>query len=330
MDLGLMEMMRTAKLIVDESLKIKQGEKVLVTTDSRIEEHPGQKQLLMALMAVMAERELDPVLLTYERVATGVDVPEMVTACAECADVIIELNSTTKLHAPIYHKRVFFTGNRRMLLLPTGMSIGMDGDEIYRMLPRNKDEFYEVSEEMNRVGKYLVGDHHGRLTAQNGTDLTFELGARITSIHTGLADKPGDIALLPAGSTVSWMKSGSANGIIVIDSETALFRGLLSTPTRLTVKDGLVVKVEGGEEAKLFQAHFDDNPASDNVKCNVAEFGLGFNKHAMLNGNSSEGERFYGAAHIGIGSNGHFDNIIPGATVEIDGKRIVENGVYQV
>ncbi len=110
-----------------------------------------------ALAAAMTERDLDPTIVTYEaRVKKGSEIPELVTAAALEADVLIALNSTSYLHSSAFPKIYHPGGKLRVLLLPAGESVNRGGDAIYRLLPRNKEEMLEVAELTKKVGARLA------------------------------------------------------------------------------------------------------------------------------------------------------------------------------
>ena len=304
-DLKFIELMGVAKVVVDDCLGIRKGEKVLLTIDSRVSDYPGIAELTQALAAAMTERELDPTIVTYEaRVKKGSEIPELVTAAVMEADVLIALNSTSYLHSSAFPKIYHPGGKLRVLLLPAGESVNRGGDAIYRLLPRNKEEMLEVAELTKKVGARLADKPHTvHFTAANGTDLTFDLGKLRMNVLTGICKEPGSSALLPGGTLSLGVDEGMANGTLVVDAELAKIPGLLKEPIVFPIKDGYATSVEGGEEAKILREIIDQVPYPMQEKMCVAEFGLGMNAKAQLNGDSSEGERIFGGAHIGFGAN---------------------------
>ncbi len=342
-DLKFIELMGVAKVVVDDCLGIRQGEKVLMTIDSRISDYPGIAELTQALAAAMAERGLDPTIVTYEaRVKKGAEIPELVTAAAMEADVLIALNSASYLHSSAFPK-IYGAGRKlRVMLLPAGESVNRGGDSIYRLLPRTKEEMLQVAAITSAVGKkFAEKPHTVHFTAANGTDLMFKLGQLRRNVLTGICKDPGSSALLPGGTLSLGIDEGTASGTVVVDAELAKIPGLLKEPIIFSIKDGYATSVEGGGEATLLKEMIDQIPYPMKEKLCVAEFGLGMNAKAELNGDSSEGERILGAAHIGFGANmtfggtvkipaWHFDCIIPNATVEVDGELILKDGKYLI
>ena len=88
---------------------------------------------------------------------------------------------------------------------------------------------------------------------------------------------------------------------------------LIKDPITLTIEEGEIVKIEGGEEAKKLQETLDwaykkaKHPWG--VK-RIAELGIGINPNAKIIGATIIDEKKLGTAHIGIGSNHWFGGTI--------------------
>ena len=71
---------------------------------------------------------------------------------------------------------------------------------------------------------------------------------------------------------------------------------------------------------------------------NLAELGVGTNESAMLTGNVLEDEKILGSVHIAFGASAgiggtvsvpiHLDVVVMDATLEIDGRPVLEAGRY--
>jgi 2,5-dihydroxypyridine 5,6-dioxygenase len=142
-----------------------------------------------------------------------------------------------------------------------------------------------------------------RIKSDAGTDLTMDKTNRIASAQYGRADEPGRWDNLLAGLTASAPIEDSANGVLVIDvGDNFLHLGrYVSDPVKCTIKDGKIVKIEGGLEAKMFRwwlANWKDERAY-----NVSHIGWGTNE----NGNWLDGfmniEVTIGTTLIAFGSN---------------------------
>jgi len=112
--------------------------------------------------------------------------------------------------------------------------------------------------------------------------------------------------------------------------------GILTRPIKLTIRDGFVEKIEGGEEAKKLEGILSKYGKEAR---NIAEFGIGTNPKAKISGNILEDEKVFGTIHIALGNNYdfggkvkapiHLDGIIKEPTVLIDGEYLFGGGVWR-
>lgn len=95
---------------------------------------------------------------------------------------------------------------------------------------------------------------------------------------------------------------GSAEGVIVADASIPYIGiGLLSEPVRLEVREGRIVSISGGEQARTL----DRNLAGlgDPLVYTIAEIGIGLNPKYRFCGIMLEDEGVFGSVHVGIGTN---------------------------
>ncbi len=338
------KMMGTARVIVEDCLAVKEGEKVLIITDDGIVNANGLPELREALVKVMEEKNIDPCVLSYQaRTKKGAEIPALAEDACMAADVIICCNTNSFLHAAAF-PRIYQGGttNRRILLLPTGVSIG-DSDFLERVMPQTKEELYSIADTTKKFGVMFEdgNEHTVHFTAKNGTDLTLKVGQLSGAIQCGIGTEAGSGQVIPSGSLALGVDEGSAEGVLVVDNCISLVNKILDDPIVFRISNGFVQSIDDGVEAANFLAIADTHPEPSEIKFAIAEFGLGFNPKAEVNGSSPEGELVNGSAHIGIGSNAtfggnifipawHVDCIVPKATVEVDGKMILKDGEYLV
>ena len=113
-----------------------------------------------------------------------------------------------------------------------------------------------------------------------------------------------------------------------------LFRSRLSEPASVVVKEGYASKVTGAPEAVA-----EMNRGGKDGR-NFGKFGMGLNPRARITGRLLEEEKVLGAVHIAFGDNAAFggtvrcgvrvDAILTQATVEVDGRTILERGALTV
>jgi leucyl aminopeptidase (aminopeptidase T) len=126
-------------------------------------------------------------------------------------------------------------------------------------------------------------------------------------------------------------------GRIVVDGicEAGPSMHLVSEPVEWTVKGGRVIEVEGGKDAKEWAKLI----KSDDGAAVVGELGIGAN-HKAKTGTETE-KALLGTCHFGLGDNHvypggavksqlHADGGVHDITLEIDGRRIMEDGTLLI
>ena len=341
MDLGFIELMPTAALLVDEALQAKKGENILLVTDSRIGRYPGTKQLGQAMAAAFAERGIDFNMVTFRgRNRLREDMPDATVEMIKKADAAVLLLSQSFLYTDAFRRIILEREKTRLLHLPLGQDINGTDDIFYNM-PKTKEEFYAVADVGTKLETALLDKPHTlHVTAPNGTDLVFTIGKGLSKVQNGLANRPLAMTTMPCGSVALSVDFGSANGKLVFDQRfNALKDHWLVDPIELTVENGYVSKIEGGTEAALFRDLVEKAPYPREKMLQVIEFGVGFNKNAGLDGiDAGEWEQVYGAGHIGMGANVNFggtnalpwheDGMMANVTLESDGVLILKDGEY--
>jgi len=104
------------------------------------------------------------------------------------------------------------------------------------------------------------------------------------------------------------------------------------------VREGRVVKISGGKEARVFERWL--KSFNDPKMFCIAHISYGCNPGAKLTGNILEDERLWGVVEWGLGSqsstfkgslglaSSHTDGICMNPTVWADGEVVIENGEY--
>lgn len=174
-----------------------------------------------------------------------------------------------------------------------------------------------------------------------GSDLRLSIAGRPVHADSGLFHQPGTFGNLPAGECYVSPLEDSANGALVVDVS---YPGILiEEPIRLTFKDGQVVNIEGGDEARQLEALIAEGeslPNGENCRT-IAEFAVGTNPMARVTGNVMTDEKVLGTIHVAIGNNTgtyggqnaapiHLDGVVDKATLIVDGETFVEAGEFLV
>ena len=116
------------------------------------------------------------------------------------------------------------------------------------------------------------------------------------------------------------------------------FLGIVKEKIYLTVKNGYITEIEGGEEARKVKAIL-DSKKDPNVYV-IAEIAIGLNPKAEIKGVLAEDEGVLGTMHFGIGNNLtlggqnkaslHMDVIINRPTMLLDDVVLTKDGELQV
>ncbi len=201
-----------------------------------------------------------------------------------------------------------------------------------------RDECAYLKEKLDRAGS-------ARITTAIGTDVMLGLEGRLGESDDGDFRKPGQGGNLPAGEVYISPALGSSHGTIAFDGSISATDGeiIIEEPILATVKDNMVIELEGGEEARLLEASLrsgEDNAremlkdgeigqeqADEYIKNarNLGELGIGLNHNANIIGNMLEDEKVYSTCHIAIGANYdndakaliHLDGLILKPTIEL-------------
>lgn len=167
---------------------------------------------------------------------------------------------------------------------------------------------------------------------RNGTVLSGRVAMKDAPfLEVGDLSQPGSIAVIPSG-LISWSLRNTV-GTLALDA--LEFWGALSPPMILNVEAGYVRDIPTRTPiAEQLRDIFSHDPDA----AFIGEIGLGLNRRARWRGSQVTGEakRAAGLCHVGLGnsvpfggsvwSKHHFDGLIPGCTMWIDGVPIVDDG----
>jgi aminopeptidase len=197
-------------------------------------------------------------------------------------------------------------------------------------------DYRRLAENCRTLRRIFDGAVEAHITSRLGTDLVLGFRGRKAFADDGDFSKPGRGGNLPAGEMYISPELGAGEGTLVFDGCISSDRGviIIKQPIRATVKRNLVTKLSGGPEARLLQQTLDRARASTrkfaaegkiarkdlaeylkNIT-NLGELGIGLNEKARIVGNMLEDEKVLKTCHIAIGSN--YDNDAK-ALIHLDG-----------
>ena len=302
--------------VVNRCLGITRGEDVLVVADS------GTRAIGEALADGARAAGADPVLaLMDERVVDGTEPPRTVAGALAACDVFIAPTTRSISHT-VARKRANEAGARGATMP------GVTEEMLARMMA---GDFDEMAARSQRVAELLTGAAEARLTCPRGSDFTLNLDGREGIPDDGVLTEPGIFGNLPCGE--GFIAPLTGEGTIVV-AGTLASAGIGEEPTTLTVAGGQLTAAEGGLGARfieLLRAHGEKGT-------NLAELGVGTNERAQLTGMVLEDEKILGTVHVAFGASAgiggtvtvpiHLDVVVLDATLDIDGRRVLEAGEY--
>ncbi|NPU10877.1 peptidase M29 [Bradyrhizobium sp. 83012] len=204
-----------------------------------------------------------------------------------------------------------------------------------------------LEKRVRAAAKMLRGTKRMRVTSKAGTDLDVIMEGASTVGVWGWTDRPGTLAHWPGGIVVSFPKSGSVNGTIVMapGDINLTFKRYLSSPVTMTMRDDYITDLAGeGADAAMMRAYLAS--WGDREAYAVSHVGWGMNPGARYEAltmydqrdtNGTELRAVPGNFLFSTGANefagrytaGHFDLPMMGTTIELDGVAVIKDGVLQ-
>ena len=219
--------------ILKACVALKKGENCLLITDFQ-----GGRLSKTLAQTIDAFGGIPVVLSLPKEVYTKEPLPRNVEAALTSSEVVILQTGHLFPHQP---RHLAAQAGARVLSL-----CAVTEDVALRALDIN---YYELSKVTHRIAMIFSNAKEICVRSGNGEELRAAIAKQPVICLDGLAREPGQISALPAGMVTVLPVPGSAQGRIVLNGSLAQFR-LLRTPITLEVKDGQVVRVSGGKEAK--------------------------------------------------------------------------------
>jgi leucyl aminopeptidase (aminopeptidase T) len=323
------ELGKAARILVEELFGLKPGETMVITADTE-----SNEQVVNATAQAVFAAGGKPVVLWLASplgVGKAADsmLPEAVLVAAlRSADAWVEYNNQWIFYSTAYDKVYKDDCALRHLCL-----VGMNPDMMVRCIGRINHPALKAFQD--RLADLIKSSHHVRIASDAGTDIEFDnYPGRNVLCRDGYALTPGSHMM---SGQMSWAPAlETLNGTIVFDGSINPPTGLLDAPVCLTVKAGVVTKVEGSRQAQAFDAWLRGFNHPQMLR--IAHSSLGFNPGARLTGDVAEDERIWGATEWGIGNIGkqlipngvpgpsHCDGICLNTSIWFDGVRFTKDG----
>lgn len=316
-------MQSNARKIINECCNVQKNEKVLIITDIN-----QPVSIYQVLMSAVSERGGIPVVTIMNPVKPGGNLPEIVNASLQSANVIITPTSTSIYHSEGIRNACIGPTRARLLALSeceeeTLIDGGINAD------------FARLSYVVDYVAELFTLGKHIKFSTPAGTNIEAKIENRSAYANTGLSYKPGKMQGIPTIEVFIAPIENSVEGKIVVDASCSGGIGLIEDkPIELIVEKGMVTSVSGGKEAKKLEKMLQESNSKDSYQ--VAELAIGLNPHCRVTGKIVEDEGKYGTCHMALGNNKgfggqsnaplHIDMVQWYPTVTIDNVEIVKNG----
>ena len=313
-------------------VELKEGEQVLILADSETDD-----ALVQAFASAAYFFNAEPtIMVTPPSFKELEKLPSKISLKAlEAADVYIPMTPTSghSVHATEV-ARLKWEQKLRMFIIGGWHGGGME-DALDAIRNHNYEKIYDVT---SKVAEVMNAGKQVHVTTPAGTDFTASIEGIPCRVAAGICRKMGESGCIPAGEAWSGPAEGTANGEIVLNSTIMNIWEKPEgpkIPVKLTVKNGRVVNVEGGEEASKLRTILENVKNADNL----AEISVGTNHHLKHSGRILNDKRRYGTMHIALGQNTyqiypkgtvecdvHIDAVLLNPVLEVDGKTIVKDG----
>ncbi|MCD1296059.1 leucyl aminopeptidase [Methanocella sp. CWC-04] len=341
-----------AKIAMRDVVGLREGEEVLIVTNFEGEVFPIAKALFEETKALGGK----PVIVVQEMKTTYTYAERIVIEAIKAEpDIVISL-SANKMGKDPYGLNIGYVG-RDGKKYQSAFDKLMDGDKRIRGFwspTTNVDMFQRcvavdygaMQDTASRIKKVLDEGKEIRVTSPAGTDVTISIDGRKAFCDDGNFKSPGLGGNLPAGEAFISPAVGSAHGVIVFDGTIDLVPKAVipKEPVKVILKDGYVVDVIGGEEARELLNVIKNGEKMAREKGlkeeeinarHIGELGIGINYHARMTGNLLEDEKVGKTVHFAIGSNYdndanaliHQDCLVMNPSMWVDGKQVMKDGV---
>jgi len=328
-----LEMANTAYKLMHDLVKVKKGESVLITIDSRAEFRVAEE------IAKVSEMLGAKVMVAWHSTPQGYGaltmpyLPEPLIACADKTDVWIELNDQWLLYSPIWDAAVN-NGRTRQIMLG-----GLGIERMVRCIGKTDipalKEFQDTLAAMTKNAKKV------RITNAAGTDISFNMHPNRPVTNEIRYDEPGAHFMI---GQIGWApEEDSINGVIAFDGTISgggdAELGFLTEPLFYVVEKGRINEIKGGSQADTLRAYY--KSLDDPNMYIAAHVCYGVLPNAILGGCTTEDERVWGSTQWGFGHQGscfsggepriaksHIDGICLRCSVWLDDVKILEDGVF--
>lgn len=319
---------QVAHIAVNTCAGIKPGEKVLLLGDTGSDE-----RVMDMFMYKCRESGAEAIKMSFHFVESVLKIPERVAQAMWECDVLIPFTKSQILYSNAIAKT---KKNARILYMADLETHNMIRPVVL------KTDFEEMSKVASIITPIIQNARKIEVRSKAGTSATMVMDpARPTSSTDSMVRNTGELDYLPGGSWAAAPVEDSVNGVFVVDGSLYPI-GVITEPVYFHYKDGWLIKIEGGKQAKEMQDWMEYRSSindGDQLHYWFSHIGGGINKNACYTGNLMEDERVWNAFCISGGANdmsfngknhakSHWDGMCRDITMLADDVIICEDGKF--
>ena len=305
------------KTVLNKILNLKKEEKFLIITDEI------KKQLAEEFFIYSISQSYNvKLILMSELKQNGEEPSREVSREMLKSDVILMITNKSLSHTEA--RRFASEKGARIISAP-----GITKEVMERCVDIDYDELIKTHKWLRPI---ITNSKEIKVTSKLGTEITFSVQNTHGYAEHLLKHDKGAFGNLPSGEVDSGVIN--ANGKILIDGSMAGV-GLLKEPIELEIVNNIAKIVSENEDSTKLKEILDKVGRDAYL---IAEFGIGTNSKARLNGVVLEDEKVLGTIHFALGNDLsyggendiplHLDGIVKSPTIIVDQKIIMENGKF--
>lgn len=324
MELRFTDLVRAAKKCLHQCVELKPHENLLIVADTY-----QRRQVIDAFYTAAHAEGMGVQSIVYPTVENQREIPRTVIEALKATDAALLIPTRSFLYTK---------GMSEVREAPTCprflISTDLNEETLLNVLKIDYATHKQRCQDL--VGIWSKGKTV-RITSPEGTDLTMDIGGRAVLAHDGVSSEPREEDDIPGGIAFAIPDEYSSEGVVVFDGSIAPPLGVLRSPVRCTVRAGKIGKIEGGDDARRFEAWLASYKHPNSYY--VVELGVGVNPTATLSGVPGPDESISGVIHLGIGDNtgfpggrivgpSHTDAMIMNGSMTVDGRDIIRNAQF--
>ncbi len=309
---------QAALVAARDCMGVNENETILIVTDRH------RRSIGLALFDVCKDLAHEALIMEMiPRKVNGEEPPLQITEAMKLVDVVICPTTTSLTHTDA--RRAACAAGARVGTLP-----GITEDVMIRTM---KADYHKIARLTEKIYDILNDGETAHITTPAGTDIQIPIDGCKAIASSGLVLEAGKFGNLPSGEAYLMPREGKSQGVYVVDGSLAGIGLITDEPVKITVENGMAVKIEGGKQARQFEEMVDS--VGEKAR-NLAELGVGTNDMAEIKGTVLEDEKVMGTVHLALGNNVsmggtvnvgfHVDGIMKRPTLKVDGQSILHNG----